>query len=1752
MSWNIKPGQATLRPAYRKKQSSSFLEQALRPTLNTTPQSSLNYPGSNQDACMFLSNSNPVSQPQVNIRNYKTQQMPLSNMHSEAVMTSQTSVERITYTNVKGHKQLDHNFQMSPGLPQNVWLNSSSRNSMLSHTGTAVTHQTSFGTSTPSLHALPNQYVTSDTYSVQLQMVPSNSVRVPVTYQGIPRLNPSLLPQGDWAQQHAASGLTYPEHRPLPQQYTYSSRSCLQDPAHQKQNSVSSTSLQVKNSHPPNSALTYEPKPIAPAPSYPYAATQANKRPPPPYECSFPRQPLQSPQPVVKHSTMDMPQSQETHSPELRKDFGRGFQQQWQNFNENVSTLGNFCDLEVRANVSQPYGEPVGSSVPGAQSLTQNNQEKRMDSCSLPSTQVLDTSATKEKLVRDIKTLVEIKKKFSELARKIKINKDLLMAAGCIKTTNPPYSDSAQHSELTLKKTAKSQSAPQVTQVTAEMVQDKPPTVMESAEQNNRAHHTSNSNTSCKKFNRVFLNPLCMEKLLVPGHFQDLQGLISLKTATVPVTPETSSNSQFSPGNSVNTEQNAPKNFEATFLPHSTLCPSFEESVEKYRSKHPLILSLLEAGNNTTQQKLVNDDYKILQDTNLHSTEITPNTQVTGNQLNLKTMETPGPCSVNAKISDNLSLEHKSSATGMSSQSEGQCPMELLATCLSLWKKQPSEPTEEKQHCDSRAQRTATGMSKAVEICDKSPMPVAGNTETKMVNSLQETTLSTAVQNYESSSVTVTKGTELQIAVVSPLILSDVKTLPVKEMAPGALPEAVYPVIKEGSVCSLQNKLAEDRQDTATLNVNDQVASTIPSSKIFPVIQNEKQMESANVTSEDIPNPDQWKYIKAEPDSHYQVTSALPSLGSRGWDVLQIDSICSLVEGDISYNSQIAKIFSMPPLQKVEPQKPLPSHQVVNGRQQKEQLDDIIEKKDFGFQKGNFEQGTGVSHEITDESKSPHPPESSSLKHVETNSGILEQGSLGHITSEDTGGHACPSAIPQQGGHPQETDMPCDNTAQDPVGSGILDESTSVSYLHDQLSELLKEFPFGIEARNTCEDSVPQVKKDEVSKDQACEKIACDSKDSADQIQITLLSSEQMRELFPEQDDQPHEAKKVTESQKEVPAPKEGSQTVPQAHSGDGDNSDCVIVDLEKDDVRCCALGWLSGVYKGIPGCQCHSIKDETSAREKEKTWCSLETKDGKPGDRTSDQAIPVEANDPPDNNQRISLSFPDRKNSLSEIEQGKTIKQKSKTKHNDSVRTEQELSGQLKSDRKKDSSKRHKRSGKLQFHEITFHSSNKVTKPSQEKLQKKHMTPNSHLVQAKGVGLTNKNKEPHRKTTGSLAQQVSPEDRTLKVKAGGSSQKREKRKLDEDSVLDSVIKKKKYEHEQSKNVTDGTVKCHPLPISSERASVKEKTVSKVKTSSSTESSSKMSRLVTAECIQRQKHKEAMGVKVSKKKYVKSRSRDYQIMRSSKLALRVGSCGKSSMRHSSSGGGQTSKEVSNVCTSLSKNLKIHHSEESKTHISKSIKGAVGGKPSDKMWKDKTKVDKSASCVNSEGALGQMSSHAKDQRKRYLNRVAFKCTERESICLTKLDSSPRKLGRDKERPESKPKSFLPGKETSDSRSMLEFKLCPDSMMKNASSAEDQKDLKPCPRKEQAPLQVSGIKSTKEDWLKCVTEEKRMPEATEDLDNNILTNSRLSKRSFSADGFDTGQNPVKDSKAMFQTYKKMYMEKRSRSLGSSPLK
>lgn len=1645
MDWNAKTKSVTLQPMYPKKQS-SFLEPSI---INTSPQVSFNPPGSKHPACMFRSNSNPVSQSLLNIRNTTSQQISASDMHSRTIFASQTSVERKTYPNVKGPNQLNNSLQMSPGVVQNVWANSTVRNSMFSHTGAAVSQQTGFRTNPPNVNALQNQFVTSEMYPMQGQMVPSNSVRVPITYQGNQRLTSSLSErQADWAQQYTSNGLTYADYRPRPEQYSYPSQSFLQSPTLQKQNPMPLTSVQVKNSYPSNTALTLESKQTASLPSYQIAVIQTEKRPPPPYDCRYVSQTLQNTQHVISHSS-EVPQSQEVHTSEMRKDFCRDFQQQ--NLNENDSMIGNFCNVKVNTNINQPFSDST-RSVDNVQILPQNNQEERGDFCNLTSSQVLETSIAKEKLVKDIKQLIEMKKKFSELARKIKINKNVLMSAGCIKA----HSESPQNSELSLKQTGKTQFGTPVTPATPETAEDKSPTAVE-IEETNRIHSTLNSNiqeTNCRNSNQVnsiLLNSVCSEKGQMPDQLHNLKDTTSFKMPTM-------ENTQFSSGSTVNVKENVQTNSEKILVPQSM---AFESYTSKYLNENRLLISLLAHGDEI-EKRLMKDGCETIQDSKPHSFEMDANTQITNNQLNLKTTETPSSCNINANVSENsFCLDQKSCPIRVPLNADSH--LELLTTCLNLWKKPPSEPTEKKQCNELKTHKTAVGISKAGEICDKTPVSLVGSSQNKMENCSQVTTMPMVAQNYDSPGATTIKGTELQIAVVSPLI-SDIKTLPVKGVTPDHLPKTVYPVIKEGSVCSLQNQLAENTRVTTVLKSNEPVTSTT-NNKVLSLIQKEKQKMSANGKSEGSPNTNQGNPIESEPDIHCPVSDQQETSNSKdsntvSSELLQIDNICSLVEGDTSYNYQIAKIFNSP-IENIESQKTLPNLQVINTKRQKDQLDNITEKIELGLQKDNFLQYTDVLHKIPDQSKSPQPLEPSFLKSAMSSSENPEKSNLKHYTKKlSSAKDTCSLAGLHQNSNPQEIDVSCNHTAKDPAVNEVLDK-TSI-FPHNQLSELSKEFPYGIEPMNTHEDSLAQQITDKNSKDESYDETSCDSKDATDHIKITILNSEQMKELFPEQNDQPCEIDKLTKSEKENSVTKKGIHCDSPVRT-DGESSNFVM-DSEKDDVGCCALGWLAVIYEGVPQCQCNSINNLTLKVENGKDQCSLDTNSCKQGVSTSDKDDST-VNSLPNNNPKIAPTFSIGKNSFSETEQGGTMKDLSKPKYS-SLRTEKKSAPSLsKGDKKLGSLKCHKRKKNLKFHDINFPSSDKGKFP-QESFQRKIVAQNSSPPKAKPGFWTNKNKDLHIKN-GSSVQELLPEK--VKLKTGDRQQVSAKRKLGEGSILNSEIKRMKYfKQEQNKNV-GGTLKtCTLLSNPDERAKVKEKTVSNVKSSGSTSKSGLPKVVITLEqYLQRQKHNEAMGVKASKLNCDKSTPCDAQSMRASKLSVHVGSCGKSNERHSSHV--QTSEESLSVCSSYEKNAKIHHSHVSKAYLVGNAKETAGRKQLDKMFLDKTKLDKNLNNINNGVERNHLSPQAKEQRKQYLNRVAFKCIERESICLTKLESLPKNINKEK-RVENKPTSPLPKKNTTEKQSMLEFKLCPDGLInKKINSTAEQKDRQPCPEKEQAPVQ-----------------------------------------------------------------------------------
>ncbi|XP_034367749.1 retroelement silencing factor 1 [Arvicanthis niloticus] len=1504
MNWNAKPENICKAPPYSKTQS-SILQQFLM--TSTTSQNSFSYPAHNQEACMYSSNSNSVSQPLLSGRNYITPQtqISVSNMPSRTtIVASQSSVERVVSTNVKGPQQPNHNLQTaSSGVMQNVWLGSPMKNFMPSHSEATISHNPDGGTNMPYMHPPQSQLVTSDTYSMQLQMVPVNSGKVPITYQGNQGLNHFIPDQlNEWTQ-YTANELTYPEYRPPPKHYSYIL------PA--------TTSSQVKNNQLPTYAQSLQSKHSAPLSSHQYAAETSQRLSALPYSCRYGNQHVQNAQPVSKHLPMEVPQSSELYSSEKNKDTYRGFKQQWQNINEKVN-IGKFCELKI--NTKQSYSESGRSSGDGVQALVQN-QEKRKISYNPSTNQVIDTNATKEKLASDIKSLVEIKKKFSELARKIKINKSLLMAAGCSKTANTSYTEPIQHSEF--------------------------------------------------------------------------------------------------------------------------------------------------------------------------------------------------------------------SAKEMSAKNGNDCSMELLATCLSLWKNQPpktteesvSKPLEEKQCNTSRTNMTVVGSSNPTsEVHVKSICSSVGNSQ-KMMSSSQ-TVLSVPTPSCESSGVAVGKGTELQIAVVSPLVLSDTNTLPGKELVPEVLPETLYPVVKEGSVCSLQNQQAE----TVALSFDSIgiVAGSNLSAEISLPVHNEKQHEPTQ-GDPDIVDSSLGKH---SPLGAEALPKPMDSSIVSG-PMLQIESICSLAEGDVSYNSKIAEIFNSV---QNEPQKPSPN-EVINSQQK--QVHDTTESKNFSFQKDKYVQCTDVPHEVIEQPEPLLPEEPASCEYVEANR-----------EEENTAKVMCLPAAVQQDPPPQETDMFSNKSVHSlSVINENNDESEPISYLHDQLSELLKEFPYGIETVTRREVTMDRQKTHKILENQTGGKTSNMSVDSTDQIKITVLNSEQIKELFPEED-QPYDKLPEPESKEiatEVKSPCDSQ--VPRE-----ENHELGMLDPEKDKIHCCALGWLSVVYEGVPQCHC------SSTEEKEKDRC-LDINSNKQGEQPCNSGITIFEINPVSDNPKPPLTQAAEKDHFSEMHGKKTEASKTKDsreeqestchfsakcykkdkkdnfkiRHDSSLTMEQKLKNIPSKCDTPNPSKSNKIATSKILNVITSNSDKNMPfskQAFQESLQKKHTSQDSGPVKAPLE--PSSTTDPCRRNTFSV-QSVLPEKKKLKFKAGGSRLKYfEKRKTDHAIIPDVEIKKKKYEKlEQNKRAGDTLKSCSALTESNERASVQEKTVPSPESSDSKGSSSKSTRVITVqEYLQRQKDKHVTGNSASRNVSVENVPCDSEHVKTSKHSEAV-SWGK--LIEGPSISAETSKELENNSTSHGKGFKMHHSEVSRTHsVSNNSQGKFSGKQPDKTCNNKTSVSNESS---------QMPLQLKEQRKQYLNRVAFKCTERESICLTKLDNASKKLSTEK----MKSGAYTLKTKDVDKPSMLEFKLCPDVLLKNTSSVDKQDEAGP--EKVQAPVQVSGIKSTKEDWLKCIPTRTKMPESSQEIDS---ANSRLSKRSLSTDEFETLQNPVKDSNVMFRTYKKMYLEKRSRSLGSSPVK
>ncbi|XP_044535339.1 retroelement silencing factor 1 [Gracilinanus agilis] len=1847
MDWNTKPEDNAALPSYLESQS-HFLRKALNPHA-VAPPSSCNYSGNGQEVFGCPTNKSAA-----------LQSLQYQNSESHPTLQPAPHRERSSRALIVAPSQPDQSSHRSFGGPRNAWLSSSANDSMFFNRGlSGAPSQASLGASVYNALKPQDQYVSSNTYTMRLQMLSSNSSKVPALYPGIQGSHVySAEQQVAWGAPCAPSGLPVPFHQPS--QYLDSQRGVaanIPDSSVQKQPAMSAAPLQVTNIQALNPAVaaTSLPPPYQGGEAHHYAAistvTETSNRNLQNYYCRvmppFPK----NAQYLAQNPPNEVLHAQQAHLSETKRGFGRDCQPQWQNTNENSHMIGSSCSQKPNVDTNHPFHEPLNSFAVGGMPHYKNKpvrtnlcdaSSELLSTMPAPSNQINrpslgegsgflgegnsslgegsssfvdggvshssqpvhsevekskenDSTIIKEGLFRDIKKLLVMKNEFLKLAKEIKIKKTFL-SGNQDKTQNSLLQNTGRSLQLP----SKDQTFPQLM---ATKSKHQPLTAMQSVEDTNKSNtlNISIKESDCNRQigNSVLPNFASSEKLQTEHVNTFLQ-------ETFPACQKTMSafNPAQLPSSQIPIDVNKSDRFEGPQqLSSDRMKVSLAQQSKKTlknKENHKLLSHLLTSDTITSDftTKVMNQEISAkgtsenMVDLNksIHS-EIKQKMEVTSTQSHLKNTAIPGTTSTNDDGLDN-SVKPKDRTSillnGKSDIKDNNYSMEELTACLALWKKAPSESTND-QKCDKLGKnKVSDGMSSSVAIRNTNEpiLPI----------------VSVPVgHKHESGNLNLTKGFELQIAVVSPLILSEVKSSGNQPPTPTkSSSESIFPVIQEGSVCSLQDHQVQEKKEVTSSDVHTAKGTVEISvaTQSFPLnnklnsklkdIKSADGLEHSNVKlnfssettkenvgrseshlsqlEKDFSSPrssDSSQHQKdVEQNKDQKISEHLVDDTPVSDDLLQIASVCSLVEGDKFYNSQIANMFNSVPLAQVdEKEVSSPDKTQIESQQLTEQLNQPKYESVRDLKVKNLLKISDVISKTSDGIQSLETSKSFPLKLGEKDNGSVKQKNDVEQKIEKTevvASTTCSSSADGQT-YPNTkeiADVSSTHLTKEPpscvvqnieqANNGIIFDAVSVKLLNDQLSELVEEFPYGIESRDTYsiiasenKNSLQQLTTDPVMKDKETTiKSNCDSEDPVNQIKITILSSERMKELFPkENEDTCPEVENLDRIKK---SRKKEMVTEIEDHCGshvkttrDNGSQNSIIPSTGKDNVHCCTLGWLSTVYDGVPSCRCDSRK---GIKKDDKI-------DGKSkGDPVTGGTI-ISAN-----NLQNSLAYSEGKRSLLEMEQDE-IKCSPKTFEKE----------------KPDLSSRRK---------MMKHNERDSQENPQKILKARNLIP-LHGEKKTPRFWSIKNKELFKKERPSR-DLVPTEKLKQRFKSSCSKFKNPKWKLEQTNTS-NMEQKKKSELQQKTGIVNGTRLCESLSSKNEENCHEDKTLStnakstyleknghqsamntsnvNSNSSKSYESPSKINKkLSSQDYLHRKKKKE----KISKgdlkqrhenEKLKKNRPHVSECVWRNKLTIKLVNCAKPNEGHDVR---KYKRSLDNLAhhnkATKSHRSKIHHSKESQRGgIARNVQEKVGEKQSDNVAILNKKVNK----------YNQMPLQGRDQReqkKMYLNRVAFKRTAQESICLTKLECSPgRSVNQGKHGNDGSNKtnqdSFALEKEKLEKPRMLEFKLCPEGLLKNGKN-EEHLDFKSLTKKEQVPVQ--GIKSTKEDWLKCIPQKKRKIEAVKDKDDNAQSNSRAYKRTFSDDGFKAAENSSRDSKTMFQTYKKLYLEKRSRSLDNSSTK
>ncbi|XP_025975560.2 retroelement silencing factor 1 isoform X2 [Dromaius novaehollandiae] len=1164
--------------------------------------------------------------------------------------------------------------------------------------------------------------------------------------------------------------------------------------------------------------------------------------------------------------------------------------------------------------------------------------------------------------------------------------------------------------------------------------------------------------------------------------------------------------------------------------------------------------------------------------------------------------------------------------------------VEELTACLGLWRKRASEPVNV-QNSPSNESPTANPMSLLPYTQNTTNNREQNNVSVSTNEAVLPLTTVSVGQKHDTLCSNLIKSFELQVAVVSPLVLSKQRTQSEETDKFPTSTDITYPVIEAGSICSLQE---EGKNVLTVVDTDKGTIETVPSSPddCVPVQKADldlQQTKSADgnrivknsVRASDAYDKKQRQVGKSVQDARESLQlglpdeSSLPELdvnsssqifhegvrdhkdkqatlepGSTSTvvleDVFRISSVCSLVEGDVFYNPQIASMFSSAPVTNTLNNGSSLEDNMSDPKEKEQQLDlckdelklrdNVLQGKGFlqttleelsgcmskadkildGIMISSSEKASSGSSLKTLSASEQKMSVNASCKHPENDSEILAS-----INQELTQNSQGPST-----GVTAEKNMFTvrrdSSTQDDTSGKNSIDEETNlfggepIRCLNNQLTELVKEFPYGIEGADMLtkdpvqSDSVAEWTENQPQKEiQTCNK----NSDPVDQIQITLLRSEQMQELIPE-----HNEHSCSESHKAANQQAEKDSSEKKSLESNIQSGQSLCKEKEKTEktsnpgrekqTYCCLMGWLSVEY-AMPQCSCksrtsgseknhsdHQISEAENASSKER-----EKSNSKSGSKTK---MNCAVGNLPTEKFRNSVG----RNKKGVHKYTSVMNKEARTKVNNECKPlamQQEKIKPLNSSEKQVSDKLERSSWKeeLQIFRRTpslgkeFDS---AKKDYQNVSKQELLSGKAGCTDADNMILPQKNERVFKmeslskdKTEIGVAVKTKTDIHKIKnseiveIKHSEVYQGHKNKTGEENLGEEQNCRKQKDILGKGVEVNiRGKVKLSAeikhKKLNSYRAdAIKVPNFGNIDLKSRNHRYSQhksIKTLPSQESSYKRKRKENM---IGKKDPKKTKLEDERLKQSeannSKQLLHNHMINTDKTKKSNGENGWKRKSSLTDHSVLKLQKKSGRSSTISKNYFSNKERHLDGQNKDKS-SEKTFSDKNLLYLNRRNNRLKMYLQ-KEPKKHYLNRVAFKRTAQESIYLTKLETSPvrpvwhMKPKVSENSPDQKREASLSEDEKSHKLQVLEFKLCPEILFRNPATDEES----------------SAAKNTLERDKSVVAVEDSIP-----LDTAIQI--------LEGDG-EALHIPIKDSKEMFQTYRKMYLEKRCKSLDSIPV-